>query len=187
MNRFQTLGLVLAGLLLADVPPAGASLTLSSYSGDLAPGNWTAQNFSGAPGSYAFTSSKTLQISDSADTIASDIRLTSIALTQVTSISFDWSVTANGGGGVAAYYYLNSTLFDLTGSSGVINLNNVAAGTTISFELASSSTASGKEPALLEVDVVPEAGTWLAAVFLLGVVGYEFRRRRLCAPANPAA
>jgi hypothetical protein len=145
------------------------------------------QNLYPAQGSYVFTTATSLQLSSSADATSSDIILTSIHLNQESSIILDWSVTLNGGSGVLAYCYAGGTQYDLTGGSGVLNLDNVASGSTISFDLQSSGTSSGKNAATLDLEVVPEAGTWLAGAFVLGVFGFEIWRRKSGSSAYPTA
>lgn len=186
MNRNQSVGIFLAGLWLASLSPAGASITLSSFSGNLAPGNWSEQEIYSAHGAYDFSSATRLQLSASADNTPSDISLTSIPLTTETLVSFDWSVTPNGGITPLAYCFVGSTQHDLIGASGVLNLD-VNSGTTISFELASTGTTPDKAPVVFEVDVVsavPEAGTWLAGAFVLGVLGFEGWRRKSGTPTS---
>ena len=58
-------------------------------------------------------------------------------------------------------------------------------GSTISFELDSlNGTLNGKTPATLGLEIVPEAGTWLAAAFLGGFVTLSLCRRK--SPKSPS-
>jgi hypothetical protein len=174
--------LLLAGWLLAGLVPAARSALFFT---DFPPGNWTKTYDNGNPGSFFFTGNGsatvlTFNASGTAGTYGSDttIRANSVA---TGSVSFHWTLAANGDiGSPTAYYYVGTTQYALLGTSGTITGINVSSvGTTISFELVGAVSA-GKSPAQLQImDVVPETGNALAGMLVLAAAGFEwFRRKR---------
>lgn len=200
MKRNQQLGLALVGLLVLGATMTGTAALYSGFVNEFAPANWAISGSSYNPGAYVFTQSDTvLQINGSAtaDVSGSDTILTLQAphpTHNVITLTFDWILTKNGNNGdPVAYVYVGTPgsllhSYTLTGPSGSIS-TDVPEGTPISFEL-DSSVISGKSPAQFQVmnfgfDMVPEPGTWLAGVFLLGIGAFEACRWKHRAKRRP--
>ena len=148
------------------------------------PASWSQTTLINAGGSFYFTgsgSATALTFNASGTTGYSDTIISANNTSGTTeSVSFDWTLTANGNmGAPLAYFYVGSTIYDLIGTSGTLTGINVSAGQTIQFELVGD-VSSGKAPAQLKIwDVVPETGNALAGMLVLAVSGFEwFRRQR---------
>jgi len=171
--------LLLAGWLLAGlVPAARSALFFTAFP----PGNWTKTLDNGNPGSFFFTgsgSATVLTFNASGTKTTSDTFISAKSVA-TGSVSFNWTLTANGNiGSPLAYYSVDGgDAIALLGGSGSTNIA-VTAGQTIVFEL-QGNVSSGKTPAQLDIgDVVPEAGNALAGMLVLAVSGFEwFRRKR---------
>ena len=180
MNQIRSWwGILLAGWLLAGFAPAAQS---GLFTGAFATGNWTVAQYGANPGGYAFTgtgSTAVLVLTASAagqsDTILS---LNSPYASTEESVFFNWTLSANGNDGAPlAYFFVGSTEHNLIGTSGSLTVE-VPADTQLSFELVGN-VKPGKSAAQLEITAVPEAGTALAGVLVLGAAGFEwFRRKR---------
>lgn len=181
MKLNQVFGFLLAAGLLTSGRPAGAAV-YSSFTGDLAPGNWTETPVSSNPGSYAFSSDNTsLQLFASANSAPTDFILEA-NVSQGFSMNISWTLNNNGNssGNALAYYYLGNTAGTphalAVGSSSV----SISGSQSIAFELSSSGTRAGKSPAELEISFtdfvpVPEPGVWpIAGGVLLGCVYLGF-------------
>jgi len=179
----------MVGLLVLGAANTGSAALFTNFVTEFAPANWAVTyNPNGA--AYVFSGdATTLRINGSASTGPSDIILSLQSPHPIhdATVNFHWSLANNGNSGNArAYYIVDSGTPQLLGqgdTSGTVNSISLAAGTSISFELVSSVTG-GKTPAAFDVslfggDMVPEAGTWLAGVFLLGVgAGEAYRQKR---------
>jgi hypothetical protein len=197
MKRTQQLAVALAGLVLAGtVRPACASVTVTGFTGDFAPGDWTE---SGSPGAAAAFGQFSLDITApaSASPFAFSISITPSASTDYT-LGFDWQMINNGGTGNPTAYYAVTAPGDPTpieggtddpltgdGNSGVINSIDIPAGDTLSIDFVGGGTSAGKTPAQFDmVGTVPEAGTLWAGVFVLAVVTLSTLRPKRCGSAR---
>jgi hypothetical protein len=181
MNRVRAwCGMLLAGWLLAGLAPAARAGLF--FSGPFAPGHWTQTSVSANNGVFGFAgsgSSTVMTLLSSTTTGFSDTLVGAANTSGATeSVSFNWTLTAYGNlGAPQAYFYAGSTIYDLIGTSGRLNDIQVAAGTTIYFELVGN-VSSGKAPAQLNIMEVPEASTALAGLLVLAVAGLEWFRRK---------
>lgn len=184
MIRKQLLGLALASLCLLGLP---GNLRAALFTGSFDPANWELSPSSSTPGSFAFTgasSAETLEITANAvGTSETIVVLKSPYCPANAILHFNWGVTNNGNVGLPQVFYLvNGTPTELFGSSGAINGLNLPANTEIGFAI-SGDTEGGKNPAVFaitdwDVQLIPEAGTWLAGALGLGVAAGEVLRRR---------
>ena len=180
MNQIRLwCGMLLAGLLLVGFAPT-ASLGL--FTDAFATGNWTVAQYGDNPGGYAFTgtgSTAVLVLTASAagpsDTVLS---LNSPYASTEESVFFNWTLSDNGNIGTPqAYFFVGGTEYDLIGTKGSLTVE-VPADTKLSFELVGD-VSPGKGAAQLDITAVPEAGTALTGVLVLGAAGFEwFRRKR---------
>ncbi len=180
MKLNQNLGLILAGILvLGTAGPACAAFT-----GDFAPLNWDLTTVSGPAGSFTFSGTDTLNIFGGTDIGDSDniVFLKPSYSSTAGTLSFSWTIVAHGNiGAPVASFYIDGTPYSFVGTSGTVTGVNVPANTPLRFELASS-VELGKTPAELNVTSweftpIPEAGTWLAGILALGLLGFEALRR----------
>jgi hypothetical protein len=181
MNQIKSwCGILLTGGLLAGFAPAAQS---GLFTGAFAPANWTQTPVSANDGVFGFTGSGSatlLTLQSSATTGFSDtlMGLKSPYLSAAETVNFDWTLTANGNLGTPqAYFYVGSTTYDLSGSSGTLTGIEIPANTPVYFELMGD-MSPGKAPAELEIVGVPETGNALAGLLVLGAAGFEWFRRK---------
>jgi len=172
-------------LLLATAGPAGASL-VSSFTGAFAPGDW--QAISGSPGASSAFGAYTIAFT--APAAAGDFDDT-LSITPSASVSYTLNLELTlhyfGDTSAQADYYVTqaggSLLFQsskLSGDGASVTFNNISvpAGDTLNIEFAGGPWMTGKDPAQLDLEVVPEAGAWLGAVFVFGVVVVSGLRKK---------
>ena len=190
MKRNQFLVFAVIGMtLIAAAKPAGAAM-ITGFTGEMAPGNWSMSNGNlSNPGSYGFPTDTKLDIYAGSGTLSSSVLVSLLAssLSTASTISFKWKIVKNGelGTPTANYYLGTSGAIALTGGlSGQVNYVTVPTSSdpdfpSIAFSFASGGTSSdAKSPAMLEIEIVPEAGNWMAGVFLLGIGVVSIRRRK---------
>ncbi|MGA2854748.1 MAG: hypothetical protein ABSE90_11550 [Verrucomicrobiota bacterium] len=172
--------MLLACLLLAGFAPSARAGLF--FTGPFAPDNWTQTYDNGNPGSFYFTgsgSATVLTFNAAGTTGESDTIISAVNSGTAQSVSFNWTLTANGNdGSPTAYYYMNGD-GHLLSPSGSLSIQ-IPASATLSFELVGNIPSPGKSPAQLQImEVVPEAGNALAGLLVLGAAGFEwFRRKR---------
>ena len=172
-------GILLAGWLLAGFASTAQSGLF--FTGPFAPGNWTQTPVSDNDGEFGFSgtgNATVLVLQSSTTTGFSDTLIGAVNSGTAQSVSFNWTLTANGNlGAPGAYYYVGSTIYDLLGTSGTLRNIGISPNTQIYFELVGD-VSSGKSPAQLRISEVPEAGNALAGLLVLGAAGFEWLRRK---------
>jgi len=171
--------MLLAGWLLAGFAPSAWSGLL--FTGPFAPGNWTQTPFGGNNGVFGFTGTgiSTVMVLQSSMTAGTSYTILSAVNSGATeSVSFNWTLTANGNvGAPLAYYSVGGPDIPLVGNSGSLSIS-IPTGEALSFELVGN-VSPGKAPAQLGISEVPEAGNALAGLLVVAVAGFEcFRRKR---------
>ena len=175
--------MVLASLIALG---AASSACAGLFTGFFGADNW---QVSGG-GTTNFVGTSVLQITGPRSTSGS-VTYLDLAnyVGQPTVLDFTWALAPEDyQGNPTADVYVNDTPWgSLSGEqSGTLHIP-LTSGQHLYFELDSAWRGSGtKGPPRLTITGVPEAGTWLAGVFALGVVGWEVLRRKRHASAPPA-
>jgi len=106
------------------------------------------------------------------------------------SITINWTADPHLAHNVSADYYFDvgdypagtfgaNPLNVITSSTIPLTINAPVGATKIFFEVYSTESSGGKDPATLTLDIVPvpEPGTWLTGSLMLGAVGLSMLRR----------
>ena len=181
MNRVRSwCGITATVLLLAGFAPASRSALF--FSGPFASANWTPLTYDGDNhGTFGFTGSgltTVLTLQSSTTTGFSDTLVGAVNSGTAATVNFNWTLTANGNLGTPqAYFFAGDTEYDLVGTSGTLWNVGISPGTQIYFELVGD-VSPGKSAAQLQISEVPEMGTALFGLLVLGAAGIEWGRRR---------
>ena len=183
MKQKQILGLALTGLCLLGL---ASNLQAGLFTNSFAPANWEIRNDSSNPGIFEFTGlgdAEILTITGAASGSSETIVVIKPPCPSPALLSFTWTVVRNGNDGPPeAGYLVDDVLTPLVGNSGTNDLSLPAGTTSFGFVLGAN-PETGKNPPVFaitgwEAEMVPEAGTWLAAALALGVALVEWRRRQ---------
>ena len=189
MNQVRSwCGILLAGWLLAGFVPAAHSGLFTDFGtsiGSNANGEWEQLPVGTNNGGASFTGTGDAAVltlrASSVSGSDSYTYLQSIDLTSSVTVSFHWTLTANGNDGTPLAYYNvggNDIPLVYNPSKGQYYNITVSGITQIAFELVGN-VSPGKAAAQLGITEVPEAGNALAGLLVLGTAGFEwFRRKR---------
>lgn len=191
MKRNQHLVLALASLIaLGAASPACAGL----FTGEFAPGGWVLDGYNMGTGVFNDSSTVLKMTGTSQNTSSSTTwMILEYSGLKDTSVDFQWALAPNGipehTTVTAALYRMNvdDHTYDLSAAFGSLSGVSVPVGSTLMFELVTTWDGStSKGPSTLTITGVPEAGTWLAGVFALGIIAWEVLRRQRRVLAAPA-
>ncbi len=196
MKQIQPLTFTLAVLFLAGTLARTEASVVTSFTGDFAPGNWTE---AGTAGDAIAFGNNSFEITAPADEGNYAEMLFITPAQGPYTLSFDWQMENYGDSGNPVAYYAvmdggtvvsGGSSFPLTGNgaNGTVSAIEIPAGDELIFTFSGSGTEMDKNPAEFSVvTVVPEANTWVAVVFLAGVVTVTGLRRKFAGTTGSKA
>ena len=188
MNQKQILGLALTGLCLLGL---ASNVQAGLFTNGFAPANWEYGDDSFNPGVFGFTGADNadiLTITGAGSGSSGTIVVIKPPCPSPALLRFTWTVVKNGNNGdPEAGYLVDGVPQLLEGTSGTNDLSLPEGTTNFGFVLYADPVGTKNPPVFTitgwEAEMVPEAGTWLAAALALGVALVEWRRRQ---PRRPA-
>lgn len=187
MKRTQQFAVSVAGILLVGgVNQARADVITSFQAGSFAVNSWTIFDVESGPASASSPSPDTLTFTLPNTSLDTDSILTSPSEITPTTLNAILSLSQDGDqGSPNVYLYLTDSKGD-TDSSQTFNplvANGpstvteslditIPAGDSLNFEMQGfGNSGSGLGPAVMDLTLIPEAGSWQAGAFLAGLLG----------------